>query len=133
MAEITIVEEQQDAFEFDDEFDFENLEMPQLVRRNGIIHTNEEIMGYYILDKPAEKIFEEEQCPICLESSEQLYPLKCGHTYCQYDIEKMMEISKSSYGLLQCPICRAYQTLDSFDEVTNVKQGKLENCQQACH
>ncbi|CAD8147006.1 unnamed protein product [Paramecium pentaurelia] len=133
MAESNIAQDQESIFEIEEEFDYENLEMPQLVRRNGIIHTNEEIIGYCILEKPADKIFEEEQCPICLDSSEQLYPLKCGHTYCQNDIEKMIEISKSSYGLLQCPICRAYQTLDSFDEVQNMKQCKLENCQQVCH
>ncbi|CAD8060454.1 unnamed protein product [Paramecium sonneborni] len=126
------IHNQEYNFELEEEFDLENLEMPQLVRRNGTINNNEEIINFLILDQPADKIFHEEQCPICLESSEQLYPLKCGHTYCQYDIEKLMEISKSSYGLIQCPICRAYQTIDSFEEKLNLKQNNLENSQQLC-
>ncbi|CAK67455.1 unnamed protein product (macronuclear) [Paramecium tetraurelia] len=120
--------DQLDSLETDEELDFQEFERPQLVRRNGMINSISECKGYIILDKPVENIFQEEQCPICLESSEQLYPLKCGHTYCQNDIEYMIDISKQSNGLFQCPICRAYQTLDQYDEVYHLKKQNLTNC-----
>lgn len=44
--------------------------MPQLVRRNGIIHEDGEVGGYFILDKPIDKIYHSEICPICLEEDE---------------------------------------------------------------
>ncbi|CAD8143778.1 unnamed protein product [Paramecium octaurelia] len=120
--------DQLDSLETDEELDFQEFEMPQLVRRNGMTNTQSEFTGYFILDKPVDNIFEEEYCPICLESSEQLYPLKCGHTYCQNDIENMIDISKKSNGLFSCPICRAYQSLDSYDEVYQLKKQNLVNC-----
>ncbi|CAD8052413.1 unnamed protein product [Paramecium primaurelia] len=116
--------------EYTYEEDFENLEIPQLFRQNGVNISNQENQDNLILDKPVDKIFEEQKCPICLESSNELYPLKCGHTFCQQDIEKMIEISKLSQNLIQCPLCRSYQNLDSYDEVLKFRQQNIKNCQK---
>ncbi|CAD8151918.1 unnamed protein product [Paramecium pentaurelia] len=116
--------------EYTFEEDFQILEIPQLLRQNGVYIINQENHGYLILDKPVDSIFEEEKCPICFESSNQLYPLKCGHTFCQYDIEKMIEISKLSQNLIQCPLCRAQQNLDSYDEVLKFQQQNIKNSQK---
>ncbi|CAD8150286.1 unnamed protein product [Paramecium pentaurelia] len=99
--------DEQSSILLEDEIDFQNLEMPQLTRRNGSINHNQKVQGYIILDQIPQKIYIQEQCPICLDQDKDLFPLKCGHTYCMIDIKKLIE--QSLEQVIQCPICRAYQ------------------------
>jgi len=43
-----------------------------------------------------------EECPVCYEMYDPMYPTKCGHTCCVDCILKMSE-----RGLTTCPLCRS--------------------------
>ncbi|CAD8066856.1 unnamed protein product [Paramecium sonneborni] len=113
----------------DEEFDFLNLEIPQLVRRNGTIQA-EKTQGYFILDKVSDKIFIEDSCPICLCENEQLYPLFCGHIFCENDINKLLLDSQLQKNILQCPICRQYQHVESFEQLYKLKFTSINHIQK---
>ncbi|CAD8062922.1 unnamed protein product [Paramecium sonneborni] len=113
----------------DAEFDFDNLEIPQLVRRNGTIQ-QENIQGYLILDKISDKIFQEQFCPICLCEDEQLYPLFCGHSFCENDINSLLSESQIRQNIVSCPICRQYQQIDSFKQLQELKFTSMSTVQK---
>ncbi|CAD8138163.1 unnamed protein product [Paramecium octaurelia] len=107
--------DEQSSILLEDEIDFSNLEIPQLTRRNGESNFNQKAHGYIILDQSPQKIFNQEQCPICLEQDKDLSPLQCGHTYCVVDIVKLIE--QAVEQIIQCPICRAYQYCPTSKEI----------------
>ncbi|CAD8155136.1 unnamed protein product [Paramecium octaurelia] len=126
-----IVNNQEDYNEFnnDDDFDFLNFEVPQLVRRDGAIQ-QEIVQGYIILDKMLDKTYKEEACPICLSEDEELYPLYCGHTFCQNDINNLLTDSQSKQNIVCCPICRQYQFIESFKMLQELKIASINTIQK---
>ncbi|CAK56296.1 unnamed protein product (macronuclear) [Paramecium tetraurelia] len=107
--------DEQSSILFEDEIDFSNIEIPQLTRRNGESNDKQKVHGYIILDQSPQKIYNQEQCPICLDQDQDLSPLQCGHTYCRTDIAKL--IGQAVEQIIQCPICRAYQYCPSSKDL----------------
>ncbi|CAK75612.1 unnamed protein product (macronuclear) [Paramecium tetraurelia] len=128
-----LINNQEEQYEYNNEddfdFDFENLEMPQLVRRNGAIQ-QENVQGYIILGNMIDKMFKEEACPICLSEDEELYPLFCGHTFCQNDINNLLTDSQSKQNVVCCPICRQYQFIESFKKLQELKIASINTIQK---
>ncbi|CAD8149462.1 unnamed protein product [Paramecium pentaurelia] len=116
-------------YQSDDEFDFENLEIPQLVRRNGAVQS-ENVQGFLILDKMSDKMYKEAACPICLCEDEELYPLFCGHTFCQDDINNLLSDSELKQNIVCCPICRQYQFIESFKQLQELKITQINTVQK---